>query len=76
MKPEYGVVLRQLGADDGYGWIAIVPDLPGCMADGASQSEALQRAEDAIEEWKDAASIMGRPIPRSDDPMRKGQAVN
>lgn len=66
-KPEYPVVLRPLSADDGGGWVAIVPDLPGCMADGDNAYEALKRAEDAIEEWKDAATAMGRPIPHPDD---------
>lgn len=57
------VVLRPLGEDDGGGWVAIVPDLPGCMADGETAFEALSRAEDAISEWKDAARSMGRSIP-------------
>lgn len=71
MKPEYPVVLRPLGADDGGGWIAIVPDLPGCMSDGANAYEALQRAEDAIEEWKDAARTMGRAVPPPDDSLHR-----
>ncbi|MEZ5850822.1 MAG: type II toxin-antitoxin system HicB family antitoxin [Hyphomicrobiaceae bacterium] len=71
MKPEYPVVLRPLSADDGGGWIAIVPDLPGCIADGDNAYEALQRAENAIEEWKDAARAMGRPIPHPDDSLQK-----
>jgi len=71
MKPEYPVVLRPLSADDGGGWIAIVPDLPGCMTDGPTAQVALERAEGAIEEWKDAARAMGRPIPHPDDSLKK-----
>lgn len=71
MKPVYPVVLRPLSEDDGGGWIAIVPDLPGCMADGSSASDALNNAEGAIEEWKAAAKGMGRAIPDPDDSLRR-----
>lgn len=71
MKPEYPVVLRPLSAEDGGGWVAIVPDLPGCMADGDNAYDALKRAEDAIEEWKDAARKLGRSIPHPDDSLRR-----
>lgn len=66
IKPEYPVVLRPLSVEDGSGWIALVPDLPGCMSDGATAKEALENVEDAIAEWKQAAQAMGRPIPRPD----------
>ena len=66
IKPEYPVVLRPLTAEDGGGWIALVPDLPGCMSDGQSAFEALQNVEAAVEEWKDAARQIGRAIPNPD----------
>jgi predicted RNase H-like HicB family nuclease len=66
---EYPVVLRPLAPEDGGGWIALVPDLPGCMSDGASADEALRHVKDAIEEWKDAAQRMRRPVPRPDDSL-------
>jgi antitoxin HicB len=77
MNPEYPVVLRPLSTDDGGGWVAIVPDLPGCMTDGATAHEALENAADAIEEWKVAARDMGRPVPHPDDSLRQSfeQAV-
>jgi len=65
-KPEYPVVLRPLSPEDGGGWIALVPDLPGCMSDGATAKYALDNVEDAIHEWKLQATAMGRPIPRPD----------
>jgi antitoxin HicB len=68
-EPEYPVVLRPLAAEDGGGWIALVPDLPGCMSDGESADEALHNVKDAIEEWKDAAARLGRPVPRPDDSL-------
>ena len=65
-EPEYPVVLRPLAPEDGGGWIALVPDLPGCMSDGESADEALRNVRDAIEEWKDAAARLGRPVPAPD----------
>ena len=64
--PEYPVVLRPLAPEDGGGWVALVPDLPGCMSDGESADEALHNVKDAIEEWKDAAAQLGRPVPAPD----------
>lgn len=69
IEPEYSVVLRPLAAEDGGGWIALVPDLPGCMSDGESADEALRNVKDAIEEWKDAAARLGRSVPRPDDSL-------
>lgn len=37
--------------DDGGHWIVEVPDLPGCISDGATQTEALTNVEDAIRLW-------------------------
>jgi antitoxin HicB len=66
LKPEYPVVLRPISAEDGGGWIALVPDLPGCISDGATAYDALTNIYGAIEEWKDAARAMGRQIPHPD----------
>ena len=71
IKPEYPVVLRPLNADDGGGWIALVPDLPGCMSDGLTAREALENVEGAITEWKKEAATMGRPVPRPDASLEK-----
>ncbi len=66
IKPEYPVVLRPIAVEDGGGWIAFVPDLPGCMSDGQTAFDALTNVEKAVEEWKHAAAAMNRPIPRPD----------
>jgi len=71
IKPEYPVVLRPLSADDGGGWIALVPDLPGCISDGPTAKEALENVEGAIAEWKQAAQAMGRPVPRPDASLER-----
>ncbi|MGX9426406.1 MULTISPECIES: type II toxin-antitoxin system HicB family antitoxin [Bradyrhizobium] len=60
---EYPVLIRPLPAVDGGGFIALVPDLPGCMSDGESPAEAFANAQNAITVWIEAASKLGRPIP-------------
>ena len=44
-------------------FIAEVPELPGCMAHGPSQDEALSNAKEAIQLWLDTAREFGDPIP-------------
>ena len=44
-------------------FIAEVPELPGCKADGNSYAEALQNAEPVINEWIETAKSLGRIIP-------------
>jgi antitoxin HicB len=65
MKPqEYGILIEPLSAEDGGGFLATVPDLPGCMSDGETPQEAIENVYDAINCWIEAAREMGRPIPR------------
>ncbi|RHT34067.1 type II toxin-antitoxin system HicB family antitoxin [Firmicutes bacterium AM31-12AC] len=45
-------------------FIVEVPELPGCMADGTTETEALKNAEQVISEWIEAARILGREIPQ------------
>jgi len=40
-----------------------VPDLPGCMADGATYEEAVANAQRIIAKWIEQAEAMSRPIP-------------
>jgi len=44
-------------------FIAEVPELAGCMADGQTYIEAVQNAEIAINEWIETAQLIGRSIP-------------
>jgi antitoxin HicB len=60
---DYAIVVEPLTADDGGGWVATVPALPGCMGDGETREEAMADALAAIEEWKDAAHQLGRDAP-------------
>ena len=48
--------------DDG-AFIAEVPELPGCAADGATYQQAIKNAEIIIDEWIETAKELGRPIP-------------
>lgn len=45
-------------------FIAEVPELAGCMADGKTYREALANAEIIIEEWLETARELGRKIPK------------
>ena len=44
-------------------FIAEVPELPGCMADGQTPQEALANAQVIMREWIETARELGRPIP-------------
>lgn len=44
-------------------FIADVPELPGCMADGATAAEAMENAEQVISEWLEVAKERGQSIP-------------
>ena len=58
---KYEVILYWSEEDGAY--IAEVPELAGCMADGATYKEALENAEVVIQEWIETARELGRPIP-------------
>src|SRR5438105_15191595 len=50
-------------SQDDQAFIAEVPELPGCAADGASYQESLANAEVTIREWIETARQSGRPVP-------------
>ncbi len=60
---EYPLQVRPLSEDEGGGFLASVPDLPGCMGDGKTQSAAIKDAQAAIVSWVKAAEKFGDPIP-------------
>ena len=51
-------------SEDDASFVAEVPELPGCMADGASYEEAVSNAQVVIEEWLATAKELGREIPQ------------
>jgi predicted RNase H-like HicB family nuclease len=60
----YPVLIEPLAVEDGGGFLARVPDLPGCMSDGDSPEEAIGNVRDAIAVWIDTATELGHPIPQ------------
>lgn len=61
MKIKYEVIIYWSNEDNSF--IAEVPELAGCMADGATYQEALANAQVIINEWIETARELGRPIP-------------
>jgi predicted RNase H-like HicB family nuclease len=58
---KYEVIIYWSKGDQSF--IAEVPELPGCAADGATYQEALANVEIVIHEWIETAKDLGRPIP-------------
>ncbi|HVG29482.1 MAG TPA: type II toxin-antitoxin system HicB family antitoxin [Pyrinomonadaceae bacterium] len=58
---KYEIIIYWSNEDQAF--IADVPELPGCMAHGSSQVEALANADEAIQLWIDTAQEFGDPVP-------------
>jgi predicted RNase H-like HicB family nuclease len=58
---KYEMVIYWSEADGAF--VVEVPELPGCMADGATYQEAVANAERIIQEWIETAKEEGRSIP-------------
>jgi predicted RNase H-like HicB family nuclease len=50
-------------SDEDTAFIAEVPELSGCMADGASYDEVMENIQQAMKEWIETAKELDRPIP-------------
>jgi predicted RNase H-like HicB family nuclease len=61
MMPKYEMVIYWSEPDAAF--VVEVPELPGCMADGATYQEAVSNAERVIKEWIETATEESRPIP-------------
>jgi predicted RNase H-like HicB family nuclease len=59
---KYEVVIYW--SDDDQAFLAEVPELPGCMADGATKAKALAAVERVAREWIETARKLGREIPK------------
>jgi predicted RNase H-like HicB family nuclease len=59
--PKYEVIIYWSEEDQTF--IAEVPELSGCAADGKTHQEALANAKVVIREWVETAKELGRPIP-------------
>ncbi len=60
-KPKHEVIIYWSKADNAF--IAEVPELPGCAADGPTRQAALKNVDVVIKEWIETAKELGRPIP-------------
>jgi predicted RNase H-like HicB family nuclease len=58
---KYEIIVYWSEADNAY--IAEVPELAGCMADGQTYSDAVKNVEVTMAEWIETASSLGRAIP-------------
>jgi predicted RNase H-like HicB family nuclease len=61
MFPKYEIIFFWSQEDNSF--IAEVPELPGCMADGLTYAEALKNIELVIQEWIETAKELGKAIP-------------
>lgn len=63
MNSKYELIMYWSEEDQSF--LVEVPELPGCMADGATQSEALANVQTAIDEWLTTAKELGREVPKA-----------
>ncbi|WP_454062678.1 type II toxin-antitoxin system HicB family antitoxin [Candidatus Nitrospira salsa] len=61
MDSRFEIIIYWSQEDDAF--IAEVPELSGCMADGQTYQEAVTNVETVIKEWIETAQELGRPIP-------------
>ncbi|MBA3966136.1 MAG: type II toxin-antitoxin system HicB family antitoxin [Nitrospirales bacterium] len=66
--PKYEIIIYWSQEDEAF--IAEVPELTGCAADGPTYQEALSNVEMVIQEWLETAKELGRP-----NPQAKGRLV-
>ena len=59
---KYEIIIYWSKEDEAY--IAEVPELAGCVADGETYQEALSNVEVVISEWIETAKLKGREIPQ------------
>ncbi|MEK0180808.1 MAG: type II toxin-antitoxin system HicB family antitoxin [Oscillatoriales cyanobacterium] len=62
---KYEVIMYWSEEDQAF--IAEVPELPGCAADGETYQEVLQNLEIIMHKWIETANALGYPIPQPKD---------
>jgi predicted RNase H-like HicB family nuclease len=62
MGSRYEIII--FWSDEDHAFVAEIPELSGCMADGKTYQEALSNAEQIIQEWIETAKELGRPVPQ------------
>jgi predicted RNase H-like HicB family nuclease len=61
MNTKYEIIIYWSENDSSF--IAEVPELSGCMADGLTYQEALSNVSEVIDNWIDTAKSLNRVIP-------------
>lgn len=61
--PEHRYEVHIRWSDEDQAFVAVVPDLPGCMADGATYSDAAANIQQVMREWIETAIELGRTLP-------------
>jgi antitoxin HicB len=72
---RFRIVIFPLTEGQGGGWIAEVPELPGCMGHGATPGAALKALDKAGQEWFRTAKARGIPIPKPLPPEREFSGI-
>lgn len=62
MNSKYELIMYWSEEDNAF--VVEVPELPGCMADGSTQNEALLNVQIVIAQWIETAKALGREIPK------------
>jgi antitoxin HicB len=62
-KLAYPVIIEPLPPGEGGGYVAVVPDLPGCLSDAETAEAALAAVRYAIAVWIEEATALGWPVP-------------
>ncbi|MCE7071288.1 type II toxin-antitoxin system HicB family antitoxin [Dyadobacter sp. CY327] len=62
MNSKYELIMYWSEEDNTF--VVEVPELPGCMADGSTQNEALLNVQIVIDQWIETAKTLGREIPK------------
>lgn len=70
---NYDMKIRRLSEEEGSGWFAEIPLLPGCMSDGENIEELLNNIEDAKKCWFETSLQTGRAIPEPQEEAYSGQ---
>jgi predicted RNase H-like HicB family nuclease len=60
---NYKIEVAALSDEDGGGYLASVPELPGCSSDGYTRQEAIDGLQEAIDSWIAMAQKLGRKVP-------------
>ncbi|AGL00104.1 type II toxin-antitoxin system HicB family antitoxin [Desulfoscipio gibsoniae] len=60
---DFEIKLKKLSEDEGGGWLAEIPLLPGCMSDGETPEEAVNNLNQAKRDWIETCLELGRSVP-------------